>query len=505
MIRVALVAAVSDPQQAASEKYSLPSQLADGRALAEARDWTVVAEVVIPGQSRSYDWLHEIVRDLPEYARLVDLIAAEAVDVIVARDYDRLWRTDALRAQLQVLCEQHRVQIYSLNQPTEVQAPDELREISEATQLTQMLFGWSAQTENQLRDRRRRMGMRGRIKRGLSMHWLRCPYGYEYVDKHTPLAVNAAEARWVRWLYEQRARGSGYVKLAAQLTEKGVPTSLGADKWGPSAVRTILHNRVYVGEVVYRESQRVGPRRGRNPGVRRIVAEHVGKGAHEPLVSRELWEQVQRINRENRRDYVRSTGKVHVLRGVLVCGYCGKGMVHVYEPATGRYYMRCITYNRTGGRECQVNSAPVRRVLAFVVDALEAALADRDGFMEAYEAEQAASIAVDRQEELGAELSDLRARQERLLGALEAGIFDLDTVTARQAGLASRERMVRSELAVLEAADARVEAVNAALKRYGAYIGRLGSLPPEELRAVVLNLLRSVTIMKGRPPRIEWL
>lgn len=505
MIRVALVAAVSDPQQAASEKYSLPSQLADGRALAEVRDWTVVAEVVIPGQSRSYDWLHEIVRDLPEYARLVDLIAAEAVDVIVARDYDRLWRTDALRAQLQVLCEQHRVQIYSLNQPTEVQAPDELREISEATQLTQMLFGWSAQTENQLRDRRRRMGMRGRIKRGLSMHWSNCPYGYVYVDKHSPLAVNPAEARWVRWLFEQRARGTGYAGLAALLNERGVPTSRGADKWGAHAVKIILHNRVYVGEVVYRESQRVGPRRGRNPGVRRLVAEHVGKGAHEPLVSRELWEQVQRVNRENRRDYTNSTGRTHVMTGLVKCGDCGKAMVHVYNKRTEYYYLRCSTYNNSSGRECRGQHVSVRQTLAFVIDAVEAALADRSGFMAAYEAERAASIAVDRQEELSAEISDLRARQERLLGALEAGIFDLDTVTARQAGLAKRERAVRSDLAVLEAADARVEAAGAALARYSEYAGRMHSLLPDELRAILLNLIRSIAITRGLPPLIEWL
>ncbi|NLT73160.1 MAG: recombinase family protein, partial [Chloroflexi bacterium] len=111
-LRAAIVAAVSDPKQAAADKASIPDQIKDSRRLCEVRDWTPAAEVIIPGHSRNYNWLHEIVRDCPEYGEMIDLIEAGAVDLIVCRDYDRLWRTDALRAQVTALCREHGVQVY---------------------------------------------------------------------------------------------------------------------------------------------------------------------------------------------------------------------------------------------------------------------------------------------------------------------------------------------------------------------------------------------------------
>ncbi len=64
----------------------------------QQRGWTVVDEVAILGHSRNYNWLHEIIRDCEGYGQWVQLVESDTVDLVVCRDYDRLWRTDALRA-----------------------------------------------------------------------------------------------------------------------------------------------------------------------------------------------------------------------------------------------------------------------------------------------------------------------------------------------------------------------------------------------------------------------
>ena len=503
-MRSALIAAVSDPHQATDDKFSIPSQLESLRAAAAVRGWDVVAEVTIPGQSRYYDWLHEIIRDLPEYARVVDLVEAEAVDVLMVRDYDRLWRTDALRAQMSVLCEQHRVQVYSLNQPTEIQSLDSLHEASEATQLTQIIFGWSAQTENALRSRRRQMGMHGRAVRGLGAHWIHAPYGYTYIDKQSPLQVDPARARWVVWIFERRAAGVGYANIAAQLSDQHVLTIQGG-AWSGVAIKQIVHNPVYIGKIRYREFARAGPRAGKTHGDRRLVREELYDGAHEPIISQALWDQVQRINAANRREYTRSNKPAHVMTGMLRCGYCGRAMVHVDTRANHYYHLRCSTYNRSMGRECQPNHIAVRKVLAYVIGAVEAALADRDGFMQAYTAAQTSEQTVDHRAALEGELADIRARQERLLAALESGAFAVEVLVNRQTALAIRARAIETALAALDHADARATAMRATLDQYAALSGHIHELPDADLRALLLNLIRTITIRKNEAPLIDWL
>jgi len=84
------VAAVSTEAQAADDKSSIDVQLAECRQLCETRGWQVAREIVIPGHSRDYVWLHEIIRDCPQYAELVSAIEAGSADLVVVRHSDIL-------------------------------------------------------------------------------------------------------------------------------------------------------------------------------------------------------------------------------------------------------------------------------------------------------------------------------------------------------------------------------------------------------------------------------
>jgi len=97
-MRAVIVVAVSTGAQATEEKYSIPQQLEACQATCQQRGWTVAHEITLLGHSRNCDWLHEIVRDSEGYGQWVQLVESEAEDLVVCRDYDRLWRTDALRA-----------------------------------------------------------------------------------------------------------------------------------------------------------------------------------------------------------------------------------------------------------------------------------------------------------------------------------------------------------------------------------------------------------------------
>lgn len=101
ILRAALFAAVSKHDQVIDEKVSIPSQIADGRALAEARGWSIVRQYVIPGHSRYYINLDEMIDDMvqrgfTDYRDLRDDWQHQRFDRLIIRTGDRLARTPAL-------------------------------------------------------------------------------------------------------------------------------------------------------------------------------------------------------------------------------------------------------------------------------------------------------------------------------------------------------------------------------------------------------------------------
>ena len=102
MRRVAIWAAVSSLPQA--KKVSLEDQLRVGRDHAAQHNAQVVAELVVPGESRDIVLFEEACRRIAAYEQLQGLINAKAIDVLVYLDRSRLGRTAALSMAVVELC-----------------------------------------------------------------------------------------------------------------------------------------------------------------------------------------------------------------------------------------------------------------------------------------------------------------------------------------------------------------------------------------------------------------
>lgn len=78
--------------------------------------------------------------------------------------------------------------------------------------------------------------------------------GYDKVGKD--LVVNEEQAEIVRYIYFEYLNGKGTVKIADELTKKGVPTSTGLTTWSASyiSISRVLRNPFYCGTIVYRKS-----------------------------------------------------------------------------------------------------------------------------------------------------------------------------------------------------------------------------------------------------------
>lgn len=332
-LRACLYAAVSTDAQGKEDRYSIPEQLDMAERAAEQHGWTVVHRHVVQ-HSRNYDWLHQLVRSSPEYAKLIELIESRRMEVLVCYDYDRVWRTDHLRSEVELICRENGVHIFSINQPVEP------GQDSIATRIMSAFSGHLAAYEIERTRRRSLAGKHAKVMKGLEAATSQIPYGYRRIVHGQPLAIYEPEAQWARYMYQQRSKGQSVFAICQDLNQQGVRTRLGKRFWRSAVIR-ILTNPFYVGRVAWHGEDY--------------------PGSHEPIVSKELWDAVQRINAARVRDYHHPSQGRYLLTGFLRCGFCGDAMVY----NRSHRYMVCGRYSRSRAQDCQINTHKADSVETF--------------------------------------------------------------------------------------------------------------------------------------------
>ena len=122
--------------------------------------------------------------------------------------------------------------------------------------------------------------------------------GYDKVGPE--YVINEAQAKTVRKIFDMYLAGNGSQKIKRQLEKDGDLTAMGKSLWHYATISHILKNRLYCGELEYRKEyvpDYLEQKRAKNNGEldRIIVA-----GKHQPIVSKEEFERVQKLIEEKR-------------------------------------------------------------------------------------------------------------------------------------------------------------------------------------------------------------
>lgn len=193
----------------------------------------------------------------------------------------------------------------------------------------------------------------------------RPPFGYRKDPQNChKLLVNEDTAPVVRQIFQWAADGVSLNAIVKRLNETGVLTPghylasvslihneklMGSGKWQTWTVNKILTDAVYTGDMVQGKSRSV--KRKQTPTVPEDWI--VVKGTHEPLISRELFEQVQAIRVQAAAKY-KQNEKIpyspNILKGRIYCAYCGKSLHR--QRSHDRYFFRCISDDRIGEGAC---------------------------------------------------------------------------------------------------------------------------------------------------------
>lgn len=282
------------------------------------------------------------------------------------------------------------------------------------------------------------------------------PYGYRRTTEGT-IEPHPETSEHVRWIFEQRAAGTGWRKIASLLTDRGIPNPRGDDRWAHNTVFGIVRSEAPLG--AFR-----GPR-----------GHHV-PDAWPAIVSRELWDAANRIH--GRRDNDR---KHHdrLLAGIARCAGCRATLKRMVNPEG------FVSYGCT-----RIGCDQRPSIGAHLLDGHVAALVD----------ERLARIAVERADETDTELAPLLAARDAADREFEqwrddTGLRGVIGDDDYRAGLIERAKARDAAAATLANYRSRTVALVPDAPEGGTVV--LETLEWDDRRRVVEAYLHSVWVRKG--------
>lgn len=177
------------------------------------------------------------------------------------------------------------------------------------------------------------------VKRGMTEKASRgepltiAPFGYRMEQKQ--LVVHPQESQIVQMIFQEFLNGHGMRELATTINAMGIRTHRG-NLFENRTIEYILNNPVYIGKIRWNPTGKT--RRDYHNENVMIV-----DGTHTPIISTELWENVQKYLCENKQIYRRrdrSTVSNNLFQGILKCGNCGKSL-----SLSRKGYLQCIGYS----------------------------------------------------------------------------------------------------------------------------------------------------------------
>ena len=163
--------------------------------------------------------------------------------------------------------------------------------------------------------------------------------------------VNKEQAVTVRYIYKRFLEGVSSYKIANELTQMGIKTPAGKDKWCSRTILSILRNEKYKGDALLQKSftkDFLTHKRVDNKGE---VPQYYVEGHHEGIVTADQFEQVQ-AELYRRQNMDRYSG-VGCFSSIIKCGECGSWYGAKVWHSTDKYRRVIYRCNNKYGKGCK--------------------------------------------------------------------------------------------------------------------------------------------------------
>lgn len=186
------------------------------------------------------------------------------------------------------------------------------------------------------------------------------PFGYKKISKSGNLEIDEVQADTVRKIFDLFIEGYGTYQIANKLTDEKVKTpglqmqmtcvvnniTKTTDKWNHNTIRRMLENQIYIGNCVQNKTKKISYKS------KKMIAlpeeEHtIIRNHHEPIISKERWDIVQKMLKNHKNAKVRETDVL--FKGLLYCSHCNNKLTirtkvdHNKSGDVTRRYISCGT------------------------------------------------------------------------------------------------------------------------------------------------------------------
>ena len=218
-----------------------------------------------------------------------------------------------------------------------------------------------AQQEVESLSQNVKIGLQMKMKRGEMVGFNGC-FGYDYDPETKTLSVNEDEAQTVRMIYDMYLQGYGTTTIAKRLIELGIKNKKGEVSWHTHGVMGIIKNEKYKGDILLGKTFTTDPiskRRLANFGEENqyYIRDH-----HEPIVSREVWDEAERIRKKRAKNkVVETTGnrerytRQYAYSSMCECAYCGHKLTRRTRHSSSIYekpVWQCMNATKNGIANC---------------------------------------------------------------------------------------------------------------------------------------------------------
>lgn len=290
-MKVAIYTRVSSERQV-QEGFSLEAQYDRLLEYIKMNGWDLVRVYTDPGISGKN------LKDRPGVQEMLDDAKQDKFDAILIHKLDRLTRNIGDLHDLIELFNKKSIKLISFSENIDTSTP--------SGRMFVYFLGVFAQMYRENLAEEVTKGLTKRAEKGLRVNF-KPVYGYDIVD-HV-LYVNDEEAAVVRKIFELFRKGWGKQRIANYLNDSNLTSKYGI--WYDRTVGYILANPTYIGKHHYT------PKGDKS---KRIVKD----GAHKPIISEEMFIQVQKLMERKSDREISQSSKEYPFSTITKCGQCGQ-------------------------------------------------------------------------------------------------------------------------------------------------------------------------------------
>ena len=343
-----------------------------------------------------------------------------------------------------------------------------------------------SQLEIEIVSERTKFGLTGAIKSGHIPGT--CPLGYKR-NEQKKMVIDETTKDIIIRIFNMYLEGKSYQTIANILKSENI---LSPKKWDDSTIEKIINNKIYVGD--YERFKRVAKEQGKEPVIYPNVVE--------PIITRAMFEDVQRQKEINQRAYCRD--RVYIFSQKLKCHKCGKTMQCKGAGGKKKKYMYyhcidCKTYLREDLVEEQV--------MPFIMNLIEYDMTVKKYFYPVLADKKERNT-----EKLDKEITTLRNQKSRIKEAYIKEIVDVEEFSQEYKTIDEKLKLLEqkrietidlnkqsfSPQRIMADRDVEKEKLIRSNKFYDMLVAEWNNKNKEENQEFISKFLESITIEKDK-------